>query len=57
MICVFLGEALVGHAPDTQQLLYESDGPDKSPGYIYGTLYITNYRLSFKPAPFNTDKV
>ncbi|XP_019856165.1 PREDICTED: myotubularin-related protein 10-B-like [Amphimedon queenslandica] len=51
------GEALVGHAPDTQQLLYESEGPDKSPGYIYGTLYITNHRLSFKPAPFNTDKL
>ena len=57
MFIFSLGEVLVGHAPDTQQLLYESDGPDKTPGYIYGTLYITNHRLSFRPAPFHIEKV
>lgn len=52
-----IGEVLVGLAPNTQQLLYESDSSDKVPGYINGTLYVTNHKLSFKPTIFLTDKV
>lgn len=51
------GEVLVGLAPNTQQLLYESDSPDKPPNYIFGTLYVTNHKLTFIPSATAVDKV
>ena len=51
---IFSGEVLVGHAPNTQLILYDISSPVDIPDTITGTLFITNYQL---PIPFLVEKV
>ena len=54
---IFSGEVLVGHAPNTQLILYDISTPVDIPDTITGTLFITNYQLCFRPIPFLVEKV
>ena len=54
---IFSGEVLVGHAPNTQLILYDISTPVDIPDTITGTLFITNYQLCFGLIPFLVEKV